>query len=385
MKGAGEEPGGKREGAIVQEVFEQIEQMRRRERRVALATLVETRGTTPRREGAKMWVGEGGRILGSVTIGGCVDARVIEEAEAVLADDTPRLLEVNLGAEEAWEIGLSCGGSVEVFVEPIPLAGPGAPGLAWYERLRAHAERGGRGALVTALGTAGSEPAAAGAAGRKLLVLEDGTREGSLGSPALDAAAAAAALELLRRGASRSVVLESGVRVFIEAYGPPAVLLVVGATHVAVPLTALARVLGLRTVVIDARPRFATRERFPDADELRIGIPSELIRAVPLTPATALVLLAHDYKHDLPVLRYALGTEVGYVGMLGSRRRGEAIRNLLREEGVPEAALARLRVPIGLDLGGESAPEIALAILAEIQAARVGGSGVPLHAAGRRP
>ncbi len=334
-----------------------------------------------------MWVGEGGQILGSVTIGGCVDARVIEEAEAVLAENAPRLLEVSLGAEEAWEIGLSCGGSVEVFVEPIPLREPGAPALAGYERLRAHAERGGRGALVTALGRADAGPSGAGPgrAGRKLLLLEDGTREGSLGDPGLDAAAAAVGLDLLRRGASRTVTLEGGERIFVESYGPPSILLVVGATHVAMPLTALAKVLGFRTVIVDARPRFATRERFPQADDIRIGIPSELVRTMPLTPATALVLLAHDYKYDLPILRHALRTEVGYIGMLGSRRRGEAIRTLLRQEGAAEEAVARIRVPVGLDLGGESAPEIALAILAEIQAARIGGSGLPLHAAGRRP
>ncbi|HWP35064.1 MAG TPA: XdhC/CoxI family protein [Thermodesulfobacteriota bacterium] len=354
------------------EVFEQLEQLRRSETRVALATLVDTRGTTPRKEGAKMWVGAGGRILGSVTIGGCVDARVIEEAEAALAKNAPRLLEVHLGAEEAWEIGLSCGGTVELLIEPLALAGPGSPALDYYARLRAHAERGGCGALVSNLDRPGAG---------KLLLLDDGTREGSLGDPALDARAAAAAQELMRRGASRTVTLEGGRRVFVEAYGPPPVLVVVGATHVAMPLTGLAKVLGYRTVVVDGRPRFGTRERFPDADEVRVGMPSELVKAVPMTPATAVVLLAHDHKYDLPVLRYALTTPAGYIGMLGSRRRGAAILKLLREEGVPEEALARVRVPIGLDLGGESAQAIALAIMAEIVAVRQGGSGLPMREA----
>jgi xanthine dehydrogenase accessory factor len=152
-------------------------------------------------------------------------------------------------------------------------------------------------------------------------------------------------------------------------------LLVVGAGHVAMPLTSLARVLGYRTVVIDGRPRFATKERFSDVDELKIGIPSELIRNYPLMPSTALVLVAHDYKYDLPVLKHVLGTEVGYVGMLGSSRRGATILRHLAEDGVSAEALARVHVPIGLDLGARSAPEIALAILAEIQAVRTGGSG----------
>jgi len=128
------------------------------------------------------------------------------------------------------------------------------------------------------------------------------------------------------------------------------------------------------------RPRFASRERFPAVDELRVGIPSELVTAYPLVPSTALVLVAHDYKYDLPVLRHALATDVGYIGMLGSARRGAAIRKLLAEEGVGSAALERIRVPIGLDLGARSAPEIALAILAEIQVVRGGGSGLPMRA-----
>ena len=130
---------------------------------------------------------------------------------------------------------------------------------------------------------------------------------------------------------------------------PPALLLVVGAGHVAMPLTSLARTLGYRTVVVDGRPRFATAERFPDVDELKIGIPSELVRDYPFIPSTALVLVAHDYKYDLPVLRHALATDVGYIGMLGSSRRGGTILRYLAEEGVDEATLSRVRVPIGLD------------------------------------
>jgi xanthine dehydrogenase accessory factor len=153
---------------------------------------------------------------------------------------------------------------------------------------------------------------------------------------------------------------------------------VVGASHVAMPLMTLARTLGYRTAVLDGRPRFATRERFPDVDALEIGIPSELVTRYPMIPSTALVLVAHDYKYDLPVLRHALASPVGYIGMLGSSRRGAAILKLLREEGMDEASLARVRVPIGLDLGARSAPEIALAVLAEIQLVRTGATGQPM-------
>lgn len=359
------------------ETFEQIESLRRAEGRAALATLVDTHGTTPRKEGAQMWVGEDGRVLGSVTIGGCVDAQVMAEAEDDLADARPKLLSFDLGDEDAWEIGLTCGGTIEVFLEPVTLSqAPGSPGaLALYETLRAHVAASGAGAIVTRMDPPG--------VGAKLLVLDDGRREGSLGDPALDEAAVAAVRSALPAGASRTVALATpgaaaGVRSFVEVHVPTPTVLIVGASHVAMPLVNLAKTLGYRSVVVDGRPRFATPERFPGVDELLVGIPSELVRKIPLRPTTALVLVAHDYKYDVPVLRHALTSEAGYIGLLGSRRRGDAILRMLREEGIGESALARIRVPIGLDLGGGSAPEIALAILAEIIAARRGGSGRPL-------
>jgi xanthine dehydrogenase accessory factor len=356
---------------LVMEPFDQIDELRRSSRRVALATLVNTHGTTPRKEGARMVVGERGDILGSVTIGGCVDAQVVEQAEDVLTTMRPRLLALDLGDEEAWEIGLTCGGTIEVFVEPLALDGSDDLAAGFYERAQARARAGGRAAIVTRLDGDGQG---------KLLLLDDGGREGTLGDRFLDERFAAEASAALAAGTSRTLVLE-GVRAFVEVVTPPALLLVVGASHVAMPLMTLARTLGYRTAVLDGRPRFATRERFPDVDDLRIGIPSELITDFPLVPTTALVLVAHDYKYDLPVLRHALGSGVGYIGMLGSSRRGAAILKLLREEGVDEASLARVRVPIGLDLGARSAPEIALAILAEIQLVRGGGSGQPLRVA----
>ena len=351
----------------VTEIFDHIDELRRSSGRVAVATLVNTHGTTPRKEGAKMVVGEGGSILGSVTIGGCVDAQVIEQAEDVLSTMRPRLLELNLGDEEAWEIGLTCGGTIEVFVEPLALDHADDVGTKFYERVHAHARAGGRGAIVTRLDDVG----------RKVLVLDDGSVEGSLGEAFLDERFVAEARTAITAGSSRTLFLE-GVRAFVEVVTPPALLLVVGAGHVAMPLTTLARTLGYRTAVLDGRPRFATPERFPDVDELKIGIPSELITAYPFIPSTALVLVAHDYKYDLPVLRHALATDVGYIGMLGSARRGAAILKLLREEGLSEESLARVRVPIGLDIGARSAPEIALAVLAEIQAVRTGTTGQPL-------
>jgi xanthine dehydrogenase accessory factor len=216
------------------------------------------------------------------------------------------------------------------------------------------------------------------------LVLDDGQVEGSVGDRFLDDRFVAEARAVMTAGESRTLFLE-GVRAFAEVITPPSLLLVVGASHVAMPLMTLARTLGYRTAVLDGRPRFATRERFPDVDDLKIGIPSELITSYPLIATTALVLVAHDYKYDLPVLRHALASPVGYIGMLGSTRRGAAILKLLREEGVDEASLARVRVPIGLDLGARSAPEIALAVLAEIQLVRTKATGQPMSAKNKAP
>jgi xanthine dehydrogenase accessory factor len=356
------------------ELFEHIDKLRRDERKVAVATLVNTRGTTPRKEGAKMLVGEGGRILGSVTIGGCVDAQVVEESAGVLGQNAPRLLELNLGDEEAWEIGLTCGGTIEVFVEPVTLDRPD-PALAFYEKARAHAEKGGRAAVITRLDGADN--------GAKLLLLDTGVQEGTLGDHFLDQRFTAEAAAALAAGKSQTLFLEN-VRAFVEVFAPPAILLMVGAGHVSMPLATLGRTVGFRTIVIDGRPRFATRERFPDVDDLQIGIPSELVQKVPLIPTTALVLVAHDYKYDLPVLRHALGTPVGYIGLLGSTRRGAAILNLLREDGLGEDALDRVRVPIGLDLGAQSAPEIALAILAEILAVQRQATGMSISLKAKR-
>src|SRR6266850_297503 len=179
------------------ELFEHLDRLKNAEGKVALATLVNTRGTTPRKEGAKMLVGEGGRVLGSVTIGGCVDAQVIEESASVLADQTPRLLELNLGDEEAWEIGLTCGGTIEVFVEPVTLDDKDDTTLAVYERARVHAEQGGRAVIVTRLDAPHN--------GAKLLLLDHGKQEGTLGDTFLDQRFAAEAMEAMASGKSRTL------------------------------------------------------------------------------------------------------------------------------------------------------------------------------------
>jgi xanthine dehydrogenase accessory factor len=209
--------------------------------------------------------------------------------------------------------------------------------------------------------------------GTKLLVLEGGETEGD--GPA---ELAAAAPELLR-GHKNQLLETPSRKVFAELYGPPPTLLVYGAVDTAESLCALARPLGWRTVVGDARAAFLTRERIPSADELIVGWPDEVLARVQPDFTTAIVVLAHDDKFDVPLLQAALDTEALYIGALGARRNQERRRRRLLEEGVPEQALARIHGPAGLDLGGSSPPETALAILAEIVAVRAGRSGGSLR------
>ncbi len=350
------------------ETFELIGRLRQAGKRATMATLVRTVGTTPRKEGTKMFVGEEGAIFGSVTIGGCVDARVIEHSGEVLASSTPRLLNLQLGDEEAWEIGLTCGGAVDVFVEPV------APVLPIYDSALSE-WRAGRGvAVATVVGSKGEETI-----GSHLLIYADASVRGSVGKE-LTGTLARDVPHLVRSGGGSRTLSYPGAEVYVEILRPAPTLLIFGAGAVAIPLVTFARALGFRTIIVDGRPRFATRERFPEADEIRIGIASEIAEQIEFGPATPVVLVAHDYKYDFPLLKKALATDAPYIGLLGSRRRGVAILQMLREEGVSDQQLARIHVPIGLDLGGETAAEIALSIVAEVVAVMHGRNGSALSA-----
>ena len=336
-----------------------------------MATLIATEGSSPRATGSRMWVDEEGRILGSVTIGGCVDARVIEAAARSLEDDAPALLSMALGDEDAWAIGMTCAGTIEVLVEPVDPRRQADPVASALGIARAEVEAGRRAVVVATLG----------GAPRRLVVTGLGS-SGTLGEDALDDAAARAGRTLLADGASgvREVQVGGEVhRLYFERHAPPLTLIVFGATHVAMPLVSLGKVLGLRTVVVDGRDVFATRDRFPDADEIMVGMPSELAERMPLGRESLVVLLSHDYKYDLPVLQAVLGSEATYIGVLGSRRRGRALLDFLAGEGVPAEQLARIRIPVGLDIGGSTPEEIALSVLAEAVAVHHGRSGGPMR------
>jgi xanthine dehydrogenase accessory factor len=288
------------------------------------------------------------------------------------------VIRYGISDEEAWDVGLACGGTIDVLVEPV------AP-HAVIEAARASLGAGGHGAAVITPLPADSPPAAfgphqpgAGALPEPELVLhDDGRLDGSLGDGALDAQLVAAASEALKRGLSRTVEL-GGRSLFIEVFPVRPRLVVVGAVEVARSLVRLARELGFETVVIDGRSSFATAERFPDVDRLIVGWPDEVADEIGLGANDAVAVLTHDVKFDEPAIVEALRRGCRYVGAVGSKKTQGDRRQRLLEAGVTAEELDRLRGPVGLDLGGRAPAETALAILAEIVAERYGGSGVPL-------
>ncbi len=331
--------------------------------RVAIATVVAVRGSAPRPLGATLIATAGGGIAGSVS-NGCVEAAVYEEAVAALRDGSARLVRYGISDDLAFTVGLSCGGEIDVLVEPV-----GAFQLAALDRVRA--DRGVTLARVAA-------PAAR--AGTVGLLDEDGARDGFAGDLLGLAGEAWAAL---RAGLPRTSEVRLGgadATVFFEVLARAPSILVLGATHVAVALTRLATDLGFRVTVADPRASLATRERFPSAVAIEHAWPDDAIARARLGPESAVVLLSHDPKFDRPGLGAALRSDAGYVGAIGSRRTNEERLAWLRVEGFGDDDLRRLHAPIGLDIGARTAEETALAILGEIVATRRGRPGSSLSA-----
>ncbi len=348
--------------------------------RIGRAVVTSVFGSAPRPEGAALLATSGGRIAGSVS-GGCVEAATATAVVEAMARGTPQLLRFSVSDEQAWEVGLACGGTIEVFVEP-----------AVRPELLAAARGPGGVVVATVVGGEGSP-------GASLVLGEDGSvLDGPLRPAGANAEAARqaatrlsavagplgeAARHALAREAGRTERLPTlagaTLAVFLEVFPRQPRLVVFGGVHVAVALVPLARALGFRTVVADGRSAFITRERFPEADELIQAWPEEAFARIGLDAATYVCVLSHDPKFDEPALRVALRSPAAYVGAIGSRKTQAARRERLREAGLTEKELDRLRGPIGLDLGGRQPAETALAILAEMTVVRYGGSGKPMR------
>jgi xanthine dehydrogenase accessory factor len=345
---------------------------------IGRAVVVRTFGSAPRPEGAVLLYARDGRIAGSVS-GGCVEGAAAEEIDRARATGNVRVIRYGISDEEAWDVGLACGGTIDVLVEPV------APAVV-IAAARGSVGSDGHGSAVVTLLPADSPPGEFGPhqpgdgapPEAELIVTDDGRLTGTLGTSDLDARLVEAATAALRRGLSRTVEL-SGRSMFIEVFPVRPRLVVVGGVEVARSLVRLARELGFETVVVDGRTAFATAERFPDVDRLVVGWPDEVADEIGLGPNDAVAVLSHDVKFDEPAIVEALRRGCRYVGAVGSKKTQGDRRARLLEAGVGEADLARLRGPVGLDLGGRAPAETALAILAEIVAERYGGSGVPLR------
>jgi len=312
----------------VRELADSIERWRARGDRVALATVVATRRSAPRPVGSKLIVSERGELLGSVS-GGCVESDVAVTAAEVIAEGTPRLLTYGIDDEQAWSVGLPCGGEIDVFVERFEGELPDS-----------------------------AEPAVA-------LTVLTGERAGEHRLLPGDE---------VEPGPSRVLELD-GETVFAEVLGPPPRLIVVGGIDTAEELCRSAKALGWRTAVADPRPGLVTRERLPSPDDLVVAWPAEALEQLAPGADTAVVVLTHEERLDVPALVSALASEAFYVGAIGSRRTQGKRRERLLEAGVGEEELERLAGPAGLDLGGHSPAETALSILAEVLAVRAGRSG----------
>ncbi|HEY7018718.1 MAG TPA: XdhC family protein [Gaiellaceae bacterium] len=310
----------------MRDLTESIERWRARGERVALATVVATRRSAPRPVGSKLVVSERGELIGSVS-GGCVESDVAVQAAEVIAEGSPRLLTYGISDDQALSVGLPCGGEIDVFLERFEGSLQDEPGV-----------------VVTVL---------------------EGERAGERRSLPLDA---------IERGPSRVLELD-GETVFADVLAPPPRLIAVGAVDIAEELSRAAKSLGWRTVVVDPRSGLVTRDRLPSPDELVAAWPDEGLAQLEPDADTAVVVLTHEERLDVPALTAALASDAFYVGAIGSRRTQGKRRARLLEAGVDEEQLERLAGPAGLDLGAQTPAETAVSILAEVLAVRAGRSG----------
>lgn len=338
------------------ELLEELKAWAASGRPFAVASVVSTTGSAPRPAGAALAVSADGEAIGSVS-GGCVEGAVYELCLEVAASGVPVRQTFGYGDDDAFAVGLTCGGVIEVLVWPSP-------------RFLQPVRQGERVAVARAFGDAADA----------IAVWPD-RHEGGMGDDDLDAVVVAETRAMLEAGLTGVREIGCGrrrVELFVESHTPPPRMLVFGAIDFAAALTRAGRLLGYHVTVCDARPVFATRRRFPDAHEVVVDWPHRYLAATEVDSRTVIAVLTHDAKFDVPLLEVALRTGAAYVGAMGSRRTHRDRMRRLREQGLTEEELGTLRSPIGLDLGARTPEETAVSIVAEIVAARRGGSGVPL-------
>ncbi|MFJ5772878.1 XdhC family protein [Streptomyces sp. NPDC093094] len=361
------------------DIAEELNRWVEQGRDFAVATVVAVGGSAPRQPGAALAVDTDGTAVGSVS-GGCVEGAVYELCRQALQDGESVLERFGYSDDDAFAVGLTCGGVIDILVTPVRAGDAVRPVAATALTAAARGEAAAVARIV-------SGPAEL--MGRALLVRPDGSFDGGFGGrPELDRTVAAEAGAFLDAGRTGTLEIgEQGSRcgapltLLVESSVPAPRMIVFGAIDFASALVRVGTFLGYRVTVCDARPVFATRARFPEADEVVVEWPHRYLERTDVDGRTVLCVLTHDAKFDIPLLELALRLPVAYVGAMGSRRTHLDRAGRLREAGVTELELARLRSPIGLDLGARTPEETALSIGAEIVANRRGGSGVPLTGA----
>ena len=335
------------------DVLDKLDQWRQDNEPLAIATVVETWGSAPRPVGSKMVITRSGGIAGSVSAG-CVEGAVIEESAAVIHSGTPRLVEFGVADETAWEVGLACGGKIKVLIEP---------GFSFdliYDSLKNNLIE--KKPFLTLNYLQGMDEHM----NRKLLVEPGGQQVGDLELPNGGDEVLKQALEMLDNEKGGTIQALNGAILFVEVHPQPPKLIIIGAVHLSEPLITIANTLGFETILIDPREAFASRERYPHADQLVQTWPDVALQEYQLDKSAYIVVLTHDPKLDDPALITALSSDARYVGALGSKRTNKKRMERLRSAGLNQNQLSRLHAPIGLELGGRSSTEIAISIMAEI-------------------
>lgn len=332
------------------DILNSVESWLKDNRSIALATVVDTWGSAPRRAGAKMAINEAIGMAGSVS-GGCIEGAVVEEALDTLKKRKPRLLNFGVRDDDAWDVGLACGGKISVFVEPLD--------RQWWQTMSDLIHQNRRATTITVINGE--------MAGQKVLV-ENGLALYSTASAALQDKL----LQVATNHANTTRTQLDDLDVMVDVYRPQPRLIIIGGAHVAIALKDLAHIMGFRVVIVDPRQAFATQERFPDVERISHAYPDKVLPEIGLNADSYIAVLTHDPKIDDPALRVALPTNVPYIGILSSKKTHEKRIKRLTAAGVDPELLKRVRVPIGLDIGAQTPEEIALCIMAEIIAVRNG-------------
>ena len=356
----------------MREVFREAVSELEKGRRVVVATVVRTKGSTPQKPGAKLLVRHDGSGVGTLG-GGCVEGDIWFAAKELMKRGGPSdYRDYELNEELAAEDGLVCGGTMYFLIDPVYQPGD----YLDVAREIDGAYRGeGAVAVASVVKPAEGQPAPIGA---RLLVRENGSMEGTLGSEALDRDASRKARDLMVLGKNDYVVAENGAEYFVEAYTTPPQMVLCGGGHVSKAIAPLAKTVGFRVFVTDDREEFANAERFPEADRLVVAAPEDALPQLPINQNTFIIVATRGHRYDNVALDVAARTPAKYVGLMGSRRKTILIYEDLLRGGMPIERVREIRSPIGLDVRARTPEEIAVSIIAEVLMFRLGGTGLPM-------